>query len=76
MDEKTQEIIAGIHDGTLAERMKMNMKFVTWGVVIGVVVGIVVAPMFGQGRFLMALGGAAVGGMVGGITSPKQKTEI
>lgn len=73
MDPKTQEAIAGIHDGSLAASLHKNLRFSLAGIAIGWAAGIVIATLTGQSRVMFALSGAAVGLGVGYISSGTKK---
>ena len=67
MDEKTQEAIEKIADGSLAAGIKKNMKYSTTGIAVGAIVGIVIATFMGKSRIVYGVVGAIGGGVLGRV---------
>lgn len=73
MDKKTQAAIDGIYYGTLADKIKRNIKYITTGAAIGAVAGIITASLMGKCKLCFAFWGALGGVGVGYITAPKKQ---
>jgi len=69
LDKETKSAIIAIQNGTLIESLKKSMKRTTIGLAIGGAAGILIATFTGKPRMLFALGGAAIGGMAGKLSS-------
>ena len=74
-DEKTQEAIERIADGSLASGIKKNMKFATTGMILGAIVGIGVATFTGKCLLCLGFWGALAGGGLGYITAGNKKKD-
>lgn len=73
MDTKTQQAVEAIHNGTLAQTVKKNMKYAFTGIAVGAAIGIVTATLTGKCRFCFGFWGAVAGGSVGYLSAPKEK---
>lgn len=73
LDKKTQTVINGINDGTLANQLKNNTKYTLTGLMVGAAAGIVIASFTGKCRLCFAAGGALIGSIIGYVSSKKFK---
>lgn len=72
-DEKTQQAIESITDGTLASGIKKNMKYATTGMILGGIIGIGIATFTGRCRLCLGFWGAVAGGGIGYLTSKPEE---
>lgn len=73
MDNKTQETVEAIHNGTLADTIKKNMKNTITGIAIGTALGIVTATLMGKCRLCFGIWGAVAGGSIGYLAGNRDK---
>ncbi len=73
INQKTQEAIESIHNGTLATTLRSTMKYVATGIGLGAIIGIGIATFTGKSRWMVGFGSAIAGGSIGYLISPKEK---
>ncbi|KKS77429.1 MAG: hypothetical protein UV51_C0007G0027 [Candidatus Woesebacteria bacterium GW2011_GWC1_42_9] len=73
MEEEVQKTVEAIHNGTLADTLKQNMKYTITGIAVGIVAGILAATVLGKCRLCFGFWGAVGGGSIGYIISTKNK---
>jgi hypothetical protein len=69
-DEEIQDIVKGMHDGTLTKKLKTNIGSITGGLIIGGAFGFFAAGLTGGCKFCMTFWGA-VGGSAAGYLRGK-----
>lgn len=69
---KLQGAVEGIYYGDIAGKISKNMKYALSGVAIGTLAGVLIASIFGKNKLVFGLGGAALAGTVGYLSTPKK----
>lgn len=66
-----EEAVEGIYTGSLANKIKKDMRYVLTGLAIGGFIGFFTASLTGQSKLLFVFAGAGIGAAIGKYTSPK-----
>lgn len=72
LDKDTLATIEGLHDGSLAQSLMSNSKYMLTGMFIGAVGGILIAGLTGKSKMLFAIGTGVMGGSIGYLMAPKE----
>ena len=74
-DTKITEAAQGVVDGTLADKIKNNSRYVMTGIVLGTVIGVMAAGYFGKNKIVFGLIGAASFGAGGYLLNNKDEDD-
>mgnify|MGYP001582167365 FL=1 len=72
-DEKLQQAVEGIYNGTLADNIKQNIKYASTGIAIGAFAGLLFASFAGKCRICFAFWGSIAGGGIGYLAALPKK---